>query len=182
MLFHTSAFIIALLYPVYHVNITKEKLFFVVPVILLVFVFNEQIFSFVIRFMGEKYEDLYSNIEETGAFTMIIFFAVFTVYAFITPQKNQLDKDTVGLRNILLLSLCLQMFAPINNIAMRMNCYFLVFLPLLIPKIGTRCHQKDKDLVRLLEILLIVFLLVYFIWTGYTGTDILEVFPYTPFW
>lgn len=182
MLFHTSAFVVALLYPVYHANITKEKLFFVVPVILLVFVFNEQIFSFVIRFMGEKYEDRYSDIKETGAYTMLIMFAIFTVYAFITPQKDKLDKDTIGLRNILLLSLCLQTFAPINTIAMRMNYYFIVFLPLLIPKIGARCHQKDKDLVRLLEFLLIVFFIVYFIWKGYTGADILQVFPYAPFW
>lgn len=182
MLFHTSAFIIALLYPVYHVNITKEKLFFVVPVILLVFVFNEQIFSFVIRFMGEKYEDRYSNIEETNAFTMIIMFSVFTVYAYITPQKEKMDKDTIGLRNILLLTLCLQMFAPINTIAMRMNYYFIVFLPLLIPKIGARCHSKDRDIIKLLEFLLVVFFIVYFIWKGYTGTDILGVFPYTPFW
>ena len=182
MLFHTSAFVVALLYPVYHANITKEKLFFVVPVILLVLVFNKQVFEFVLRLLGDEFYEEYYSIQETDAYTMLIMFVIFTVYAFITPQKDKLDKDTVGLRNILLLSLCLQTFAPINQIAMRMNYYFIVFLPLLIPKIGARCHTKDKDLVKLLEFLLIVFFIVYFIWTGYTGADILQVFPYTPFW
>lgn len=180
MLFHTSAFIIALLYPVYHVNITKEKLFFGVPLILLVFVFNEQIFSFLMRFMG-RYEH-YLKIEETNAYEMIFLFTIFTVYAFITPQKEKMDKDTIGLRNILLLTLCLQMFASINQLAMRMNYYFTVFLPLLIPKIGARCHASDKDIIRLLETLLIAFFIGYFIWNGYKGGDPMQIFPYIPFW
>ena len=52
---------------------------------------------------------------------MLILFALFTVFAFIIPDELIIDKETTGLRNFLLLSLVLQMFAPLHSLAMRLN-------------------------------------------------------------
>ena len=40
ILFHTSAFVLILMYPIYHAKITKRWLFAVVPLLIFVFIFN----------------------------------------------------------------------------------------------------------------------------------------------
>ena len=45
ILFHTSAFMLIFMYPLYHVRITKNWLFWIVPAMGAVFVFNRQIFG-----------------------------------------------------------------------------------------------------------------------------------------
>jgi len=81
MSFHTSAFMLAFMYPVYHAKITKKWLLAVVPSLILVFVFNKQIFS-VLTMIIERYTKYEGGITTTGAYTMIILFAIFAVFSF----------------------------------------------------------------------------------------------------
>lgn len=182
MLFHKSAFILLLLYPLLHVRITKKWLWFVVPCMAIMLLFNARIFNFLLQFLGETYQDRYGEIESTGAYAMIILFVLFAVYAFVVPSASKLDADTIGLRNILLLTVCIQFFAPLNNVAMRMNYYFLIFLPILIPKIANRCKESDVKIVSFSKAVMIVFFLVYFFINLATATNILNIYPYIPFW
>lgn len=182
MLFHKSAFMLFLLYPVYHVRITKRWLWWIVPALVGIFIFNKQIFSLLIGFLGEKYQEQYNVIESTGAYAMIFLFVLFAIYSFLVPDTKKLDKETIGLRNILLLSICIQLFAPINTVAMRMNYYFLTFLPLLIPKVGSRCKTVDIKIVSLANTVMIIFFIAYFLLNTFIGEDILQIYPYIPFW
>ena len=52
ILFHASAFMLIFMYPLYHARITKKWLFAVVPAMVIVFVFNEQIFSYLGMFLS----------------------------------------------------------------------------------------------------------------------------------
>ena len=180
--FHSSSFIICLFYPIYHFKLTKIRALFVTLIVLIIFVFNEQIFSFLVRSMGGRYEERYGIITTTGAYRMQLLIFIFLIYAFIVPQKNKLDKDTVGLRNVLILSFVLQSFAAINPVAMRMNYYFLIFLPILIAKIPTLCREKDKKIADFSIFVMITFFIFYFFYVAYTGIDMLQIFPYIPFW
>jgi hypothetical protein len=180
--FHTSALVLLLLYPLYHAKITKKALWTVIPGMAVIYIFNKQIFSFIIRFMGEKYADRYSRLDSTGAYSMLILFILLAIFAFAIPEEEALDPNTIGLRNLLLFSICLQCFAPINSIAMRMNYYYLLFLPLLIPKIITRCKPKYKQLAALANVIMCLFFICYFYWKAITSADILRVFDYIPFW
>ena len=180
--FHQSALVMLIFYPIYHFKMTKARLLLVSLVLVGVFVFNQQVFSFILNVMGGRYEERYDVITSTGAYSMLILFLIFAVYAFLVPQSNKLDKDTVGLRNILLLSLAFQCFALVNSVAMRMNYYFLIFLPILIAKIPTLCREKDKKIADFSIFVMITFFIFYFFLKAYTGTDILQVFPYIPFW
>lgn len=182
MQFHRSAFMLILLYPLLHVRITKKWLWFVVPCMVVMLLFNAEIFNFLLQFLGETYQDRYGEIENTGAYAMIILFVLFAVYAFAVPSASKLDADTIGLRNILLLIICIQFFAPLNNVAMRMNYYFLIFLPILIPKIANRCKESDVKIVSFSKAVMIVFFLVYFFINLATATNILNIYPYIPFW
>ena len=178
--FHTSAFILAFMYPLYHIKITKKWLLVVVPSIIVVFIFNKQIFS-ILSIIIERYTQYDASVTRTGAYTMIFLFAIFAVFSFLIPDESLLDQETIGLRNFLLFALVLQMFAPLHTIAMRMNYYYIIFIPLLIPKIISARSEKWQQVAVLSRHLMLVFFLAYFFITASSGGG-LRVFPYHFFW
>lgn len=180
MIFHTSAFMLVFMYPLYHVKITKKWLIAVIPIMTLIFVFNKQIFTSIAVIL-ERYTKYDASMAETGAYTIIILFAFFSIFAFLIPEESKMDKETIGLRNFLLLSLVLQMFAPLHTIAMRMNYYYIIFIPLLIPKI-IECRSKSWEQVAIVgRHVMVIFFLVYFFISASDGGG-LDVFPYHFFW
>ncbi len=179
--FHQSAIILLFLYPLYYIKITRSWIIPVALVMLLILAFNEQIFSFLIAFF-ERYDERYNNLETTGAFGTLALLVIFAVYSFIIPDERKMDRHTIALRNVLLFSICIQCFAPIHSLAMRMNYYFLLFIPILIPKIIE--YRKD-GLLKLTQVSIWVMMIVFigiFFYKAYWGADILQIFPYVPFW
>ena len=90
--FHTSAFMLIFMYPLYHAKITKKWLYAVVPFLMVVFVFNTQIFS-VLGVVLERYTRYSANVTQTGAYTMLFLFGMFVVFAFIVPEDSLLDEE-----------------------------------------------------------------------------------------
>ena len=176
--FHASAFMLLVLYPLYHARITRKWLWFVVPCMVLVYVFKTQIFSFLIIFLWDEY----TGITETNATTVLMLLILFGIYCYVIPDEKQMDKDTIAMRNMLLFSITLQFFAMIHPLAMRMNYYFLIYIPVLIPKIAGRCKQQYQQIARLSVVIMTTYFLYYFITGGINGSDDLHVFPYVPFW
>ena len=179
--FHTSAFMLLFMYPLYHAKITKKWLYAVIPILIAIFVFNEQVFLFIINIL-EKYTKYDGTITKTGAYVMLILFAFFAVFVFLIPEESLLDEETVGLRNFLLLSLIVQMFAPLHAIAMRMSYYYIIFIPLLIPKIIKFRSKRWEQVAVLGRHIMVVFFLAYFFFSAYTKDNNLNVFPYHFFW
>lgn len=181
IMFHTSAFMLVFMYPLYHARITAKWLWVVVPVMTLIFIFNEQIFLFLSIFIKEytKYD---VSITYTGAYAMLILFALFTLFSFWIPDETQLDQETIGLRNFLLFSLALQMFAPLHSLAMRMNYYYIIFVPLLLPKIIHHSSARFNQVAVVARHIMVIFFLFYFIYTIATSESTLNVFPYHFFW
>lgn len=178
--FHTSAFMLAFMYPLYHARITKKWLLVVVPVVIAVFVFNEQLFGILSVFL-ERYTDYGGGVERTGAYTMIILFSLFAVFSFLIPEEASLDQETIGLRNFLLLSLVVQMFAPLHTLVMRMNYYYIIFIPLLLPKMIEKRSDRWNQVAIVARHVMVVFFLIYF-FINARGEDNLHVFPYHFFW
>jgi len=178
--FHTSAFMLIFMYPLYHAKITKKWLYVVVPALTVFFVFSEEIFV-ILGVVLERYTEFDASIESTGAYTMLILFALFTVFSFVIPDDSELDSEIIGLRNFLLLSLALQMFAPLNTLAMRMGYYYIIFIPLLIPKIIEHKSEKWSQVAVLARHVMVVFFLAYFFISA-NGEGNLNVFPYHFFW
>jgi transmembrane protein EpsG len=181
MTIHTSAFLLAIMYPLYHVKIKKNWLILVIPLLAIIFAFNEPIFEFLGEYI-EEYTRYEADIAETGAYMMLVLFTVFTVFAFVIPRDSKLDDETIGLRNFLVLSLALQMFAPLHTLAMRMNYYYIIFIPLLIPRIIMYRKKEMRQLASLARIVMVIFFTVYFFYNAYTADNNLRVFPYHFFW
>ena len=181
MTMHTSAFMIAFMYPAYHIKINKIRLIGMIPILGVLFVFNETIFSFISTYI-ERYTRFNAEISSTGAYAMLILFLVFVVFAFVIPDESQMDAETLGLRNFLIIALALQMFAPLHMLAMRMNYYYIIFIPLVIPKI-IQYRRKDMQQIALLaRMIMVIFFVGYFFYNAYTSDNILQVFPYRFFW
>lgn len=179
--FHSSAVMLVFMYPLYHLKITKKRLIVVVPVLAGTFVFRKKIF-FVLGLMLSRFTKYDAAISQTNAFTMLIVLTFFAAFAFLIPEDDSLDAETIGLRNFLLFSVVLQMFASLHSIAMRMNYYYIIFIPLLLPKIIQVSNLRCKKIAAISRHILIVFFLVYFFFKAYMGVDDLNIFPYRFFW
>lgn len=177
MQFHTSAFVLFLMYPLYYAKITKKWLWFVVPAMVVVFIFRVPIFTFLLTLLWQEYE----TTKATGATNILILLVMFGVYSYIIPNEEEMDKDTAAMRNLLLLSIVLQIFAMLHPLSMRMNYYFLLFVPILIPKIEKRSKEGLKQITDISVIVMTVYFTYYFINTVITDDDPLRIFPYVSF-
>lgn len=176
--FHTSAFVLLLLFPICFFKVTKKWLWFVLPAFLLVLTFNRTIFLFLLSNFGQIYS---GDVTDTGAYTTLMLLAVFTVFCFVIPEEQQMDDETMALRNVLLIALFLQPFAAINVLAMRFNYYFLIFIPVLIPRIIARCKPQFATLCRIAVVVMTVAFVGYFYINLLEGGG-LNIYPYVPFW
>lgn len=180
MLFHTSAFILAFLYPLYHIRLKKKSLIGIIPILGILFLFNKQIFGVLTLFLS-AYTKYDATITPTGAYTMLILFALFAAFVYLIPKESSLDYDTLGMRNFLLFSVALQMFAPLHSIAMRMNYYYLVFIPLLIPRIISHRSERWNRVAVVSMCIMEVFFIIYFFLAA-SNNNVLQIFPYRFFW
>lgn len=178
MQFHLSAFMLFLLYPLCHMNITKKWLWFVVPCMVAVYVFRTVVFTVLSRLFWNEY----STIQETGATTILMLLVLFGLYSYIIADEENMDKDTIAMRNILLLSIVLQIFAMLHPVAMRMNYYFLIFIPILIPKIASCSKKQYAQIARWSVVIMTTYFMCYFLKKVITDGDSLNIFPYIPFW
>ena len=119
---------------------------------------------------------------EIDATTVLVLLIIFTIYSYVIADENQLDNDTIGFRNILLLMVTLQCFAPIHALSMRMNYYFLIILPVILPKIVNRSKISMKKIAKLSVIVMTAYFLFFFYNRAFNGADSLEIYPYVPFW
>lgn len=182
VLFHQSAIMLFLMYPIYRAKITRNWLYFVLPTMAIVFLFNSRIYTLMAPLLGERYYERYGFTSSTGAYSVILLLLIFTIFAIVVPDPDQMDDDTIGLRNLLFLSVCLQCFAPVNPIAMRMNYYYLIFVPLTMGKLITRTKQQYRQLAYLATIAMCSVFLLIFIYNMYKSSDIMQLYPYVGFW
>lgn len=180
MSFHASAFMLLFMYPLFHARITKKWAFFSIPTLAIVFVFNKQLFGLLGEVL-QSYTRYEATLTSTGAYSMLVLFASLTVFCFVIPDEALLDDDTIGLRNFLLLSLVLQLFVPVNMLAMRMNYYYIIFIPLLLPRIIMRTQVRYRNICRWARNIMVVFFFLYFFFHAKPGGNLHSI-PYRFFW
>lgn len=173
-LFHRSGAVIALLYPLYHLRLSRKWVYVLPPAFLLVLMFNKPIFRFLMLLVGEEEYPM----SDTGAYAVLILLVLLSVYSFVIPDEDQMDADTRALRNILVLAAFLQCFAPVHTLAMRVNYYFLLFIPILIPKIARRAKPVWRFTAQVSMMVMVGFFTLLFFLQGHLGDDDLHIFPY----
>lgn len=173
-LFHKSALILLLIYPLYWAKITKKWLVAVVPAMVTIFALNRPIFAFLQKLISDFYT---TTVRETNAYTMIVLFVLLAVFAFVIPDDKECDFDLIGLRNLLLFAIVIQMFVPLHTLAMRFNYYFIIFIPLLISKVVKYRSKRFNQVALLAKYVMIVFFVCYFFFNT-SSRNPLDIYPY----
>ena len=180
-LFHKSAFIIVLMYPIYHFRLRWYQTMIVSALIIpTVFVFRQQIFLFLGKVFSSIYEA--QEITMTNAISIFLMLVGFAVFCFVIPDNSLLDDDTIGLRNLLILACILQIFSGVDMLAMRMNYYYLLFVPITITRVIDYTSPKNKKITEVALITMIAFFTIYYFYSAFAGSDSLNIYPYKAFW
>lgn len=175
-LFHTSSAIMLLIYPAFCIKLRNRQIYWLVPALALLFLLIRPVFTVLLILIGKTGE-----LESTGAYGVLTLLFAFVLYAFIVPDESKATEDFFALRNILVLALVMQMFAPLHTLAMRMNYYFLLFVPIAVSQVQPIAREGFQKIAKLADVVMTVFFVANYVLTIKPG-DILAVYPYVPFW
>ena len=180
--FHHSAFILLLMYPVCRVKLKTKHLWAVVPAMAAVFLLRRELFGL----LGTVLPQYRFAAEETGAYGILVLLILFGIFCYVIPEEANMDAELLELRNLLLLSIALQCFASVHMLAMRFNYYFLLFVPLLIPRIIDGAKARWRQVAKLGGVVMGVFFTLAYGRMLYrfslTAESLLDILPYAPFW
>lgn len=184
-LIHHSGFMVFFMYPLYHFKIKRKTIPLLVFPFGIVLLFNKPIFELLVNLLkaNEKYDTV---ISQTNAYGSLILFVLFAVFVYAITDRMQCDEETLGLQNFLIFACFLQCFAPLHSLAMRMNYYYILFIPLAIGKSLSYPRKSMKQVAHLGAMVLCVFFSALFVLTTYqsyvTGSSTLDTIPYKAFW
>ena len=185
-LIHHSGFMVFFIYPLYHMELRKKHMLVVVPLMVGIYVFNRQIFGGITKLLGSITDKYEATMTSTGAYGSLILFVIFVIFAHVVTDRNRCDGETKGLLNFLLMTVAIQCFAPLHDTAMRMNYYFIVFIPIALGRCISRCKHSMRQVVTAAEVIISLFFTALFFATTYrsyqTGISTLDTIPYIPFW
>lgn len=176
-LMHKSAYILFVMYPLYHVRITQRWVPFAALALAIIYIFRESIFNSVLLPMfGTDYLSTYEYLTgASGQGSLAVLFALIALYSCIMLDPRQSDDDTLGLRNILLLAAAIHMFTPLHPVVCRMNYYFIPFIPLALAKINNRVKPQFQFARQLAVFVLPAYFIGYFL---LLKVDSLGIAPY----
>ncbi|WP_415967649.1 EpsG family protein [Faecalitalea cylindroides] len=177
MLFHKSSVILFVLYPLMNLKFTKKWLWIIIPSLIIIYFNRDILFQFVLSIAGPEYSYKYSYLTGTsGQVGLLLLFILLLIYSFVILDEKKATPIEIGLRNILLLSVCIQMFAPLNPTISRINYYFILFIPVAITRINNCCKIQWKQIMYIAIVIMPIFFTFYFFCMK---TDSLEVFKYS---
>ena len=180
-LFHQSSLVLLLMYPIYRLKLDKNKVWFLIPIIIALLLLNRFIFSSSISLLG-RYGDRYASTSSTGAYGTLLLLIVFLFFSFFITDEKKITPDAKGLRNLLIIMVLIQCFAPVHSVAMRLNYYYLLFIPIIIPKMIDCRANKMSSIANMSTYVMCTFFCGYFFYKAYFGADLLQIFPYIPMW
>ncbi len=181
--FHASAFVLFLLYPLFFFKIKSKYLLYIVPIMFIIYIFRVPLFLMILNFVPARYVEFYGDLEQTGAYGMLLLFLMFSVFSFVVLDEEVMSEKDFFFRNILLVATIFQFFVPIHAMIQRTSYYFLIFVPMSIISVVQSPKKWLKNVSDTAVVVLSVFFAVYFFYNGFFSTDnLLDVFPYKFYW
>lgn len=177
MCFHETGIMIALIYPIYHANITRKWLWFVVPGMAFVYLNRSAIFMYMLEKAGGYYLENYGYLtsESSGQIGLMILFVLISIYAFIMLDEGKATREDIGVRNILLLATAIQLLTPVHPVISRLNYYFILFIPIAIGRVNVNCRPIFWKISKIASIVMTIFFTIYFFTAK---NDSLQIFDY----
>lgn len=169
--FHRTAILLLALYPVYHARITKKWLWFVIPILLLIYIYRVEVFKFVSRYLEGSVYTYYTLLTGTsGQFALSVLFVLLSVYSFVMMDETFADSECIGTRNILLLATTIHLFSSVNPVVARTNMYFILFIPVAITKVNSRCKKKYRQIEIVATLAMEAYFIAHFLMSSGSST------------
>ncbi len=181
--FHSSASIMFFLYPIFHTKLKSRNFFAVISFVVLFFLFKSQLFNAILPFLGDRYIERYGEIQETNGYAVWGLFILLLIFSFVALDEKKMNLDHLGLRNVMILMTLIQGFAPINAVAMRMNYYFILLFPIIVPKLMATAKQENENILKFSKwVMVIFFSVLYLFYVCNESRDGINIYPYTSYW
>lgn len=168
-LFHSSAIYLLLAYPLYRFRTPKLVRYISIAAFPLAYIFRGPIFSLLCRIFGYS-----GKLSESNAITFFLVLCV--IYIFCTLFESE---ETTGLLNVFFIACLVQSMAGQHMLVLRIGYYFLLVLPILIPKVIKGVFERKSELI--VRYGLYAVFLGYGLYQVYTSTWA-RAYPYHPFW
>lgn len=185
--FHHSSVVLLILLPFAFFPIRRKYLLLLIPLFAFFIVFKTQIASIVMLLISSSedlaiYTERYNSFADTGAYGSLVLFVLFTLFSYIYADEKRLSQKGFFLRNILVIASFFQLVALINPTMMRINYYFIAFIPLAVPVCLEACSKIASLTVNLLKVAIAIFLTLFYLNRAFYGADNFHIYPYEFFW
>lgn len=162
--FHRTAIMLLLLYPIYHARIIRKWLWFVIPILVLVYVYRDIVFSFASLYLENTVYTNYTLLTGTsGQGALSILFMLLSIYCYVIMDESLADSEDIGLRNIMLLATTVHLFSPLNPVVARINMYFILFIPVAVSRANLRRKILYNQVVTLATIIMEAYFVIHFL-------------------
>ncbi len=179
VLFHRTAAVLLFLIPAVHIRLRRRHLPVLCMLYVGVYAARRPLFSLCLRILGEA--ERYDEITDTGSISMILLFVICLFIAFLIPDERALDEESKGMRTLLAIAVLIQLFSTVHPLSMRMNYYFILFVPLLMGRVLSAKGQLAPSLAALWRAAMAAFFVIFYI-IRIMESDSLGIYPFRPFW
>lgn len=171
-LFHSSAYVFLIAYPLYNIKFSSNARWFSVMLLPIIYVLKDMLFAIFSKLFKDN-----ASTEETGALTLFLVFCLVYVFCIILYDGS---KKQNGLLNLFFFACCCQACGSVNNLAVRVTYYFMTALIFLLPDTMKKAKIDVKER-SLLSIVIYFAFIIFGLYSLYTATWP-ESYPYYFFW
>jgi len=171
-LFHYSAFVFLIAYPLYHLRLSRQLRLSTIPCLAMIYVARYPLFSIASKLFKEN-----AVASSDNATTLLIVFVL--IYTFCTVFLRNCDEKSGGALNIFSFACVCQCFAGLFSTAMRVGFYFMPPLAIAMPNIIANMKRRNNYVLSR-NFIMIIFT-VYGLYALYRGSWAMT-YPYHFFW
>lgn len=181
--FHYSAVLLLLLYPLQFFRVKNKHLLIIILLFSFAWIYRlfliDNLFIFLERIDSSYYHMYYYLNGMSSQGMLALLFILLALYSFVVLDEKKANQDDYYFRNIMLLAVFLHLFTVINPTFVRMNYYFILFIPIVITRANNRCHDSFAGLTSFASFIMSSFFLYHFL---YSSDNTLQFHNYIFFW
>ena len=183
-LFHSSAIIFLIAYPLYHLRQSSMWKLISIVAIPIVYVFRLPLFRVLSAIFKENAE-----VQDTGAITLFLVFTA--MYIFLMVVVNNSNKLATGCTNLFWLACICQAFGGLYDTVLRVTYYFMAYALVAVPEVladddraGAVLNYKYKQLIHMIVLMAFIGYAFYIFYdnVGNYPYQWFKTNPYVFFW
>ncbi len=177
--FHRSAAVLILFLPATHIRLSVRHLPALAVLYALAYAARRPLFSVCLRLLGES--ERVEEMTDTGGMGMLLLFAGCLLIAFLIPSPRALNRESHAMRTLLCVAVFIQLFSSVHPLSMRLNYYFILFIPPLMGRVLRMRGRLTPSLAAGARLCMVVFFVIFYA-ARIMVSDSLGIYPYRPFW